>query len=328
MASRMRQRWDFLLLTGLRLLARPLPWPWLLAVGRGLGSFVWHTRLYRRHVVLDNLRGAFGGEMDEAALERLARAFYRNLGMTLMEFLAFDRLDKAGICARVAVDNLEHYRAVVDAGRGGLLVSGHFGNWELLGARVAALGSRVNFIVKTQSNPDVDRVQNAIRERAGLGIIRAGASIKEMIRALRRQELIGMVADQDAGADGHFVEFMGRPASVFKGTAYFAWKLQVPVLTGFIYRQPDGTHRVEIDEPFAADPAWDEATAVDRLTRMYIERLERAVRRAPEQYFWVHRRWKTRPPQDDAGQDDAKQDDAEQDDARPDEAPRGQDGEA
>ncbi len=296
MASRLRQRWDYTLLTGLRLLVRPLPWSWLLAFGRGLGSFVFHARLYRRDVVLDNLRHAFGDELDEPALQDLARRFYRNLGMTLVEFLAFDRLDPDRVRELVEVVGREHYDAVAAAGQGGLFVSGHFGNWELLGARAAGLGAKVNFIVKTQSNAHVDRVQNEIRARAGLGIIRSGASIKEMILALRRREFIGMVADQDAGADGHFVEFLGRPASVFKGTAYFAWKLKVPVVTAFIYRQPDGRHRVELDPPFAAEPDWDEATAIDRLTRIYVERLEAAVRKAPEQYFWVHRRWKTAPP--------------------------------
>ena len=297
MTSRPRQLIDFSLLYILFLVARPLPRGFLLAFGRGLGTFVWKVIGFRRRVVLDNLRHAFGGEMDEQELRELAHAFYRNLGMTLMEFLSFPGLKQADFLDLVEMKGKEHFTRTVDEGGGALLVSGHFGNWELLGARVAAEGQRVSFIVKEQTNARVDRIQNDIRRRAGIGTIRAGgASIREMIRALRRKELIGLVGDQDAGPEGYFTEFLGRPAAVFRGTAYFAWKLKIPIVTGFIFRQPDGRHVVEIDPPFAAEPDWDEETAVARLTEIHVGRLEAAIRKAPEQYFWLHRRWKTRPP--------------------------------
>jgi len=297
MTSRPRQLLDYSLLYLLFLLARPLPRSFLLAAGRGLGTFVWRIVGFRRKVVLDNLRHAFSAEMDEQELRKLAHAFYRNLGMTLMEFLAFPGMKKADFIDLVEINNKEHYTRLVDEGGGALLVSGHFGNWEMMGARVAAEGQKVSFIVKEQTNSRVDRIQNDIRNRAGIGTIRAGgSSIREMIRALRRKELIGLVGDQDAGPEGYFTEFLGRQASVFRGTAYFAWKLKVPIITGFIFRQADGRHIMEVDAPFGADPDWDEETAVARLTEIHVARLEAAIRKAPEQYFWLHRRWKTRPP--------------------------------
>jgi KDO2-lipid IV(A) lauroyltransferase len=108
------------------------------------------------------------------------------------------------------------------------------------------------------------------------------------------------VGDQDAGAEGYFTEFLGREASVFRGTAYFAWKFKIPIITGFIFRQPDGRHLVKVDPPFAPDPDWDEETAVARMTEMHVQRLEAAIRQAPDHYFWLHRRWKTRPPGEDS----------------------------
>lgn len=297
MTSRPRQFFDFCVLYFLFLVARPLPRGFLLAAGRGLGTFVWAVVRFRREVVLDNLRHAFGGEMSEPEIKALARSFYRNLGMTLMEFLSFPSLKKDDFCELVDVRGMEHFTGIVDQGGGALLVSGHFGNWELMGARVAAEGQPVSFIVKEQTNARVDRMQNDIRHRAGIGTIRSGGtSIREMIRALRRRELIGLVGDQDAGPEGYFTNFLGRPASVFRGTAYFAWKLKVPIVTGFIFRQPDGRHVVEVDPPFAPEPDWDEETAVARLTEIHVSRLEAAIRKAPDQYFWLHRRWKTRPP--------------------------------
>ncbi len=298
MTSRPRQWLDYGLLYGLFLLARPLPRPWLLAVGRGVGAFVWHVVRFRRDVVLDNISQAFGHEMSEEQIRDTARRFYRQLGMTLMEFLAFPRLDSKDILDLAEIQGQEYFDQVFSAGQGGLLVSGHYGNWELLGARVVAAGYKVNFIVKSQANARVDRVQNDIRARAGIGIIRSGKNIKDMILALRRREFIGLLADQDAGKDGVFCPFLGRQASVFRGTAYLAWKLKCPIVTGHILRLDNGRHRVIIDPPVFPDPAWDEETAVTRLTEIHVQRLEAAVRMAPEQYFWLHRRWKTRPPEE------------------------------
>ena len=296
MASRPRQWLDYGLLVLLFQLARPLPRGWALAWGRGLGRFFGGVVRFRRGVVLDNLRHAFGGERDEADLQDLANSFYRNLGMTLMEFLRLPHLQPGEIEELVDVVGSEHLESVLAGGRGGLLVSGHFGNWEYMGARIAALGVPVNFIAKTQHNLQVDRMQNEIRRGAGLGVIRMGADIKEMIRALRRREFIGMVADQDAGTEGVFTEFLGRQASVFRGAAYLAWKLNVPMVTGFIFRQPDGRHRVEVNPPLAPDRELPEEEAVSLLTEYHVRALEAAVRRAPDHYYWVHRRWKTRPP--------------------------------
>ena len=297
MTSRPRQLLDYSLLYLLFLLARPLPRGFLLAMGRGLGTFVCKIVRFRRQVVLDNMRHAFGEEMDEREINDLALSFYRNLGMTLMEFLSFPGMKQADFLELVDIEGVDYFKNTVNEGRGALLVSGHFGNWEMMGARVAAEGQKVSFIVKEQTNARVDRIQNDIRHRAGIGTIRSGgASIREMIKALRNKELIGLVGDQDAGPEGYFTEFLGRQASVFRGTAYFAWKLKVPIVTGFIFRQPDGRHKVMVDPPVAADPEWDEETAVARLTEIHVQRLEAAIRKAPDHYFWLHRRWKTRPP--------------------------------
>ncbi len=297
MASRLRQKLDFGLLSLLYWLARPLPLACLRGFGRGLGNFVWYFVGYRRAVVLSNLSHAFGLEKSPAEIRVLGRAFYRHLGMTLMEFLAFPRFKRENILQMVELQGKEHLQELVALGRGGLLVSGHFGNWELLGARVACEGVPISFIVKPQSNPAVDRVQNEIRNRVGIGTIRSGAGIKIMIKALRNKELIGMLADQDAGKDGFFTEFLGRQASVFKGPAYFAWKLNIPIVPAFISREPDGRHVGRLLPLIHPDPSWTEEEAIARLSRMQVELLEEAVREIPEQYFWIHRRWKTRPPE-------------------------------
>jgi len=277
--------------------ARPLPRQWALAWGRALGDFVWKVVGFRRDIVLDNIRHAFGHEMDEAGVRNIARSFYRNLGMTLMEFLKLPHMKTGEIDDLVEIEGLE-YLDELKTGGGAIFVSGHFGNWEYTGARAAALGIPVSFMVKTQHNPHVDRIQNDIRARAGVGIIRTGASVKEMIRALRRGEFIGMLADQDAGKDGVFVDFLGRPASVLKGAGYLSWRLKVPLITAYTFRQQDGHHLLVVDPPVYPDRNLGEEDAVRRLTEHHVQRLEAAVRRAPDHFYWVHRRWKTSPPKE------------------------------
>jgi KDO2-lipid IV(A) lauroyltransferase len=298
MASRARQRLDYALLYTLFLLARPLPRRALLFLGRRLGQLVHSVFRFRRGIVLDNLTRALGSELSPAQINAVAVSFYCQLGMTLMEFLSLPRLNRKQVLELVDIQGGEHLQRVLDEGKGGLLVSGHFGNWEMLGARIAASGHKIHFVVKSQANAQVDAIQNEIRGKVGIGIIRTDGGIKEIIQALRRGEFIAMLADQDAGKDGLFTDFLGRQASVFKGPAYLAWKLRCPLITGHILRRPDGRHLTVVEEPVFPDPAWDEEEAVRRLSEIHVQRLAAAVRKNPDHYYWLHRRWKTRPPEE------------------------------
>lgn len=249
-------------------------------------------------MVRENLRHALGTELGDTERDAVAEAFFRHLGTNLMEFLLLGRLRGEQVRAWVDIEGLEHYRAAAAAGRGVLLVTGHFGNWELLAARLGAEGIPVTFLGKSQSNERSDQLLNRIRDRAGVRILRSGGPLKEMVTALRRGEVIGLAADQDAGPEGCFTPFLGRRASFYRGAAYFSYKLQAPIISGMIFRLPDGRHRLELGPPYGPEPDWDEATAVARLTGEFAQRLEAAVRRVPSQYFWTHRRWKTRPPEE------------------------------
>jgi KDO2-lipid IV(A) lauroyltransferase len=289
---------DFAVLGLIYLFSRLLPLRAVPCAGRNLGRFCYHFVPVRRDVVLSNLRAAFGSELDETAVRDLARRFYAHLGTTLLEFCTLDRRSPRQFAEFVSIVGLEHFEALRTAGRGAILVSGHFGNWELLGAALAAHDYPTHYLVKSQRNKLVDRLQNGVRRRVGVGIIRTDGPITDMVRALRRGEFLGLLSDQDAGGAGLFVDFLGRPASVFRGAAHLAFRLKCPILVGFVVRQADGRHQLTATEPIHADPAWDEDTAVRELTRLHTQRLEAMVRRVPEQYFWVHRRWKTRPPEE------------------------------
>ncbi len=292
-----RRARDFAVLGLVYLVSRLLPLRALPRAGRNLGLFCYRFVPVRRAVVLENLRAAFGDRLDEAGVRDLARRFYAHLGITLLEFCTLDRRSPQQFAEFVSFAGREHLDALRAAGRGAILVSGHYGNWELLGAALAANDYPTHYLVKSQRNKLVDRLQNDIRRRAGVGIIRTDGPTTDMVRALRRGEFLGMLSDQDAGGAGLFVEFLGRQASVFRGAAHLAVRMKCPILVGFVVRQPDGRHQVIATEPVYPDPAWDEETAVRELTRIHTQRLESMIRTTPEQYFWVHRRWKTRPPE-------------------------------
>ena len=169
-----------------------------------------------------------------------------------------------------------------------------------MGAALAAHGHPLSVVARSQSNPWVDRLQNDVRARAGMSVIKADESIRRLVRTLRDGGLVAMLPDVNAGDDGVFVPFMGRLASTPRGLAYFAWKLDCPIVPMYCVRQPDGRHVGHVTEPILPDPGQDEETAVRDLTRRHTERLETFVRRHPDHWFWVHRRWKTRPPEDHA----------------------------
>ncbi|NCQ33920.1 lysophospholipid acyltransferase family protein [bacterium] len=303
MTSRPRQWFDYCLLCSLLRLARPMPRTLLLALGRGLGSSTWRVFRFRRQVVRENLGHAFA-DLDARQRDALALAFYRSLGMTLMEFLVFPRLRRRDFLDLVEMEGIRHLHAAAALGKGALIVTGHMGNWEMLGARAAASGYQVTAAAKTQSNARVDRMQNGIRRRAGVDILKTDSGVKAMLKALRQGRMVALVADQDAGSEGYFTPFLGRPASFFKGPALFAYRTGVPMLTVFIHRLDDRRHRVVIEPAVQVDPTWDEDQAVAALTTHFAARLEAAVRRNPEQYFWVHRRWKTQPPDEAPGSPD------------------------
>ncbi|MFH1845738.1 MAG: lysophospholipid acyltransferase family protein [bacterium] len=277
-------------------ISRLFPRSVLLAWGRWLGSVTYGVLRTRRRVVLTNLRAAFGHEKNEQELQQLAFDFYRQLGMTLMEFFTLHSLSREDIRELVTLEGTEHLESCRELGRGAMLTSGHFGNWELLGAVIAAHGYPVHYLIKSQSNPYVDRMHNDIRARAGIGVIRQGASVRHLVYALRRNELVGILGDQDAGNQGLFMDFLGQEASVARGPAYMAFRTGCPVIPTAIIRQPDGRHRVIIKPPIQPDPTWNEERAVYELTRAHTAQLEQFIRQFPEQYFWVHRRWKTKSP--------------------------------
>jgi len=271
------------------------------SVALGLGELVgWVVAVVfrvRRKVVDDNLRQAFPSE-SAAWRARVARNSYRHLVRESVVTFLMEDADREEILGSVRTDPrvLEALRRDLEAGNGLIFVTGHLGNWEMGGAWLAAQGIPLDAVVQVQRNRRFDEDLRAVREGLGMRVVPKQDAPRGILRALRAGRAAGLVADQNVAVGGIFVEFFGRSAATARGPAVFSLRSGAPLWLGAAIRTPVGEtpyhlrlERVEV--PATGDLEADVLT----LTETYMARLESWIRDIPGQYFWHHKRWKTRP---------------------------------
>lgn len=261
--------------------------------GRWLGIFAWSVLRIRREEVIGRVASAFPG-ISPADAVKIARDSYIQFMMSMAELVYFPNLSVDDINNLVDIEGLDLVKKFASEKRGAVFISGHFGNWELMGAALNKYIT-VNLLVGKQENAPADRMLNNLRLGKGVKIIPLEMALKNVLRALKSGEIVCMLSDQDAREHGVFVEFFGKPASTPKGPATFALKTGAPLVTGFIIRGDDGRYKIhfaEVDRPPEGLPTED---AVKIFTQNYTRRLEDFVRMRPDHWFWLHRRWKTKP---------------------------------
>ena len=274
-------------------LTRGAPWPEVLERGAWLGRRLYDLGI-RRDVAEANLRIAFP-EASDSERSDILRRHYAELGRVWVEYGRLAELARAPLGEVVAeLRGLEIAEEWAARKTGAVMLTGHFGNFELAGAYWTRM-SPVDFVVKRMSNPGVEALIRRMRSDAGVGVIHTGPQMRRAHAALREGHWLAMVGDQDAGRRGLFVPFMGRMASTAVGPARLALQAGVPILMGFGVRLDDGRYRIEIEEPLLPGDR-DDPDAVKSLTLRHVAVLEKWIRRFPHMWFWLHRRWKTRPP--------------------------------
>lgn len=287
---------EYALLRILLFKLRLLPFRGALWVARRLGDFAFDVLRMRRTVTLQNLRAAFAMTRSEQELAGIARACYRNFAMTFVEFAFFAHQGIEDLERRMRITSSRHVREAAALGRGIIYLGGHVGNWEMMGACMGPLDRPLGVVVGGQRNPMVNRFITGLRSSVGMVPIRQGSALKEVIRTLRRDGRVALVADQDAGPGGMFIEFLGRPASTAIGPARFAYRTGAPVVIGLDRRLGNnGSHEARLYPPIIPDRSRPEEEEIRRILTEYARILEGFVRRYPDQWFWMHRRWKTRP---------------------------------
>ncbi|MCG6956065.1 MAG: lysophospholipid acyltransferase family protein [Gemmatimonadetes bacterium] len=287
--------------TGFRVLSAgllALPERLALGVGEVLGWLAGSVLRIRRADVDAHLALAFPGE-SSTWRRRVARASYVHLGREGVAMFRLARLDKEAVVARTEVVGLEPVEAAVRAGTGALVVTGHIGNWEIGAAALAARGFPFDVVAKGMANEAFEKDLIAARERLGLRVVDMSAAPREVLRSLKVGRLVGLVADQNAGSRGVFVPFFGRVAATARGPALFALRTGAPIFLGLSLRLPGSEARYRVTlRPLPVQATDDLDADVTRVTAAHTAALEEAVRAVPEQYFWQHRRWKTRPPEE------------------------------
>jgi KDO2-lipid IV(A) lauroyltransferase len=281
---------SYLALRALCFLLIILPLGFSYTLARWLGTFTYSVLRYRRAVVLDNLGIAFGRDMDEAQREKIGAESYRQISMSFVELLISPKLRDC-IQHMLEPGQVSFIQGLLAQGLGLVTVSGHLGNWELQGAAAATTMHEPFTVAATQqSNPYIDRFITRRRNAMGMQVAGTKEAMKLLVRALRNHQAIGLVADQNAGLGAVFVDFFGKIAATQPGPAQLALKFKAPMVVGAAIRTGPGQFRVLVQQVEIK-----EGDTVETLTQKHVKILEGFIRQYPEQYLWLHRRWKTRP---------------------------------
>ena len=249
----------------------------------------------RRRLALANLALAFP-ELAAAERRRICRRSFQHLAVLFAELCATLAHPLERTLRTLSLDGLHHLRGVMETHGRALVLTAHLGNWELLAVAHRLAGYPLAVVVRPLDSPWLDALAERLRRKSGVGLIAKRGALRPVLRALAAGRMVGILLDQNASrSEGVFVPFFGRPASTSRSLALLALRTGAPVVPIFIRRDPAGGHRVTIRPPLAAPAAGAGEGAVAELTRRCTEAIEAAIREAPDQWLWVHNRWRTRP---------------------------------
>jgi tetraacyldisaccharide 4'-kinase len=277
-------------------LCRIVPRPAILALGRGLGRIL--ADLDHRHVGIaaDNLRRSFP-HWDGSRILRTARDVYTHFGEVLLDVVWLTGRSREDVLSLVAdVEGRHHVEAALAAGRGAVMVTAHYGNWELNGVAHGLLFGRMGVVARPLDNPLLDRRLCAARTQGGNVVIYKQRAVNQVLRLLREGRAVAILIDQNVQAkDGIFVDFFGRPAATTTVAAALAVKTGCALVPAHARRLGDGRYRIIYDPPVTWTPSGDRQADIASVTQRLTWIIEGWVRETPDQWLWIHRRWKTQP---------------------------------
>jgi len=283
--------WPFIKLLGI--LPRPLARAFAITISQLV--YLFHVRL--RNVGMRNLEMAFP-EKTEKERKRILRAEFTSLGRQLAELCQFPRYTPENIDEVVIYEQLENYERAYARGKGVLFLTAHFGGWELSAFAHSLHGHRVNIVMRPMDNPYLDRMLQNYRTMHGNKVVPKDDFVRGLLAAMKAGETVGILMDTNmTPPQGVFVDFFGIPACTASGLARIALRTDAAVVPGFtIWDESLGKYRLRFDPALelvrTGDLEADIVSNTQRLTKV----IEDYVRKYPEQWLWVHRRWKTRPP--------------------------------
>lgn len=252
-----------------------------------------------RRIALKNLRTAFP-EKNKDEISLIAKKAFENLGRSAAETMHIASNDTEYLHrilnALITMEGRGHLDKAAKQGKGNLILTAHFGNWELLGIALAASGYPLNVVARPMDNPLIEEILLSLRSKTGARVIPKKGGVREILRRLKKGEGVGMLIDQNTSRhEGMFVDFFGHPASTNRGPALIAMKSGAPVIPIFIIREGKSRHRIVFMEEVVLYRSRNIEKDILANTEKFTKIIESNIRKYPEQWFWMHQRWKTRP---------------------------------
>src|SRR5436305_54612 len=282
--------WPFIKLLGI--LPRPLARAFAITISQLV--YLFHVRL--RNVGMRNLEMAFP-EKTEKERKRILRAEFTSLGRQLAELCQFPRYTPENIDEVVIYEQLENYERAYARGKGVLFLTAHFGGWELSAFAHSLHGHRVNIVMRPMDNPYLDRMLQNYRTMHGNKVVPKDDFVRGLLAAMKAGETVGILMDTNmTPPQGVFVDFFGIPACTASGLARIALRTDAAVVPGFtIWDESLGKYRLRFDPALDLVRSGDLEADINVNTQIFTKVIEDYVRKYPDQWLWVHRRWKTRP---------------------------------
>lgn len=286
-----------LLLKLLGFFTRLLPWRLGVHFGGLLGMLAFYLLKRERRRSHEGLQVAFGKEKSEQALNTIARKNFCNLGKGLIEILNLHTLKKEQLKKFVSLEGEEYLKAATEAGKGVILITGHIGNWELMAAALSMRGYRLHVIAAPLYDPRIDELIIRLRADFKVETISRGSpsSSRKILSVLKSKEILGLLIDQDTRVGGVFVNFFNKKAHTPAGAAQLALRSGAATMMCFVTRLPDDRHRITVEKPMLLYRSGDKEADIKNNTAMFTARIEEHIKQYPEQWVWMHRRWRTKP---------------------------------
>ena len=292
----MNNEWQYHLVKGISWLVCRLPYKLILLIGACLGPVYGLIAKKQKLRGINNIK--IGMNMNDQEAEQLINKLFKNLGRSVMEVLYMPNLTKSFIDEHIEMRGVEYLEEAIAEDKGVIVLTGHVGNWEWMGAAMAAHGYPSTTIVKKQPNAQFTRLMNEYREMVGLDVFASGGNeIVSAAKALKKKKLLGFLADQDGYIHGLPVPFLGQDSSAVIGPATFAKKFGSPVVPIFASRKPEGGHIVHILPALHYIETGDEDADMYRLTEECVRVTEDFIRQHPDEWLWFQHRWMTKMDQ-------------------------------
>lgn len=265
-------------------------------IGMAIGDIGRILDSRHRKVARQNLRMAFGESKSDEEIDWIIKGVFRNIGQMAIEFFQIPALTYEKGIKFITPEYRDRLDNCLEAGKGVVLLASHFGNWELMATAGAIAGYKISAVARPLDDPDMDEIVRGVRESSGLKIVGRRTSALSIVRKLRHNEIVGILADQNTRKQNVFVDFFGVKAATTPGPAALALRTGAALVPAFMLREGPGRHRLIIEEPIEPVRTGDMEADTIATTQKCVDILEQFVRKYPEQWFWVHRRWRTRPP--------------------------------